>query len=257
LAAARVAAHRNKETVVAKKNRVQASKGPDLKVFYGLLLLVAVVGIGWIGYSVATQGSASAAVEPIELSGISNTDSLLAQARGVVVGSQAAPVQVMVFSDFTCPGCRAFAGLVEPQIKQTFVNNDQVRFTYYDFPLGGAGGHRHGFIAARAARCAGDQDRFWEYHDVLFGRQNEWSYSADVPLDLLTDYAGMLELDEGAFRSCLNSDRFADVVTANKILGQRLNVGSTPTVFIGNRSTPDPFTWEAVKAAIEAELGGA
>lgn len=242
---------------MAKKNRVQSSSGPDLKVFYGLLALVAVVGIGWIGYSVVNQGGGSAAVAPIELSGISNTDSLLAQARGVTVGSPDAPVQVMVFSDFTCPGCRAFTGLVEPQIKQTFVNNNQVRFTYYDFPLGGTGGHRHGFIAARAARCAGDQDRFWEYHDVLFGRQTEWSYSVEVPLDLLADYAGMLELDEGAFRSCLNSDRYADIVTANRILGERLNVGSTPTVFIGSRSTPDPFTWEAVKAAIEAELGGA
>lgn len=241
---------------MAKKNRAQASNAPNLKVFYGLLALVAVVGIGWIGYSVTNQGGAGAAVEPIELTGIANTDSLLAQARGVQVGSPDAPLQVMVFSDFTCPGCRAFAGLVEPQIKQEFVNTDRVRFTYYDFPLGGAG-HRHGFIAARAARCAGDQDKFWEYHDVLFGRQSEWAYSADVPLDLFTDYAGMLTLDEGDFRSCLNSDKYADVVTANRILGQRLSVGSTPTVFIGSRSTPDPFSWEAVKAAIEAELGGA
>lgn len=241
---------------MAKKNRAQASKGPDLKVFYGLLALVGVVGIGWIGYSVANQGG-GAVVEPIELSGLGNPDSLLAQARGVVVGSAEAPVQVMVFSDFTCPGCRAFAGLVEPQIKQEFVNSDQVRFTYYDFPLGGVGGHRHGFVAARAARCAGDQDRFWEYHDVLFGRQSEWAFSANPPLDLLADYAGMLQLDEGAFRSCLNSDKYADVVTANRILGERLSVGSTPTVFVGNRSHPDPFSWDLVKAAIEAELGGA
>jgi protein-disulfide isomerase len=241
---------------VAQKNRAQASKGPDLRIFYGVLAVVAIAGIGWIGYSVANQGS-TAAVAPIELTGIQDADSLLARAKGVIDGDAEAPVQVMVFSDFTCPGCRSFAGLVEPQLKQDFVATGSVRFMYFDFPLGGTAGHRHGFIAARAARCAGDQDSFWEYHDVLFGRQGEWPFATDVPLDELTDYAAMLNLDRAEFGNCLRSDKHADIVTANRILGDRLGVGSTPTVFIGGRSVPNPFDYDAVKAAIEAALGGA
>jgi protein-disulfide isomerase len=239
---------------VAKKKSAKVKKGPNLTVFYGVLGLVAVVGIGWIGLSVANQDSA-AAIAPIELSGLENTDSLLAQAQGVTVGPAEAPVQVLVFSDFTCPACRAFTGLVEPQLKAEFVESDRVRFTYYDFPLGGDA-HRYGFVAARAARCAGEQDMFWDYHDVLFGRQNEWAFARDVPLDEFSSYARMLNMDVGVFDACVNSDRYADVVTANGVLGRRLGVGGTPTVFVGGRSVAAWQDYEAVKAAIEAELGG-
>lgn len=239
---------------MAKKKSAQAQKGPNLTLFYGLLGLVAVVGIGWIGYSVTNQGSA-AAVAPIELSGLQNTDSLLAQAKGVTAGAAEAPVQVLVFSDFTCPACRAYTGLVEPSLKTEFVETQRVRYTYYDFPLGGDA-HRYGFVAARAARCAAEQDMFWDYHDVLFGRQNEWAFARDVPLDEFSGYARMLEMDVGAFDTCLNSDRYADVVTANGVLGRRLGVGGTPTVFVGGRSVANWQDYPSVKAAIEAELGG-
>lgn len=236
--------------------RKQAPQGPNLKFFYGLLGLVAVVGIGWIGMSVVNQGSGTAAIAPIQLTGLEDTDSLIAQAKGVTAGSPDAPVQILIFSDFTCPACRGFSGIAEPQLRVDYIDTDKARFTYYDFPLGGDA-HRYGFIAARAARCADDQSMFWQYHDVLFGRQDEWAYSADVPLDRFVDYAEMLRMDKGAFESCLRSDEHADVVTANRILGERLGVGSTPTIFIGGRSVPNWQDYDGMKAMIDAELGAA
>src|SRR5690606_28880923 len=135
-----------------------------------------------------------------------------------------------------------------------YVERGLVRLTYYDFPLGGAGQHRHSFIAARAGRCAEDQGRFWEYHDVLFGRQTEWSFARTAPVDQLTQYAEYVGLDRARFSECLNSDRHADVVTANRLLGEQLGVGATPTIFIGQRSFPEWSNYQAMSQAIEREL---
>ena len=232
------------------KTKRSSPKGPNLKVLYGVLVLVAVLGGGWIAYSLTSGGTAATA--PIELSGIEDPRALLDQARGVALGPENG-VQILVFSDFTCPACQGYTGFVEPQIKAEYVQSDQVRYVYYDFPIGGPG-HEHGFVAARAARCAGEQDKFWEYHDLLFARQSEWSFARTAPVSQFLEYGDLLGLDRGSLSSCIRSDRFADVVTANRLLGERLGVGSTPTIFIGSRSVPDWRDYDNVKALIEQEL---
>lgn len=246
-----------------KKPAAQAPKkqlpgqGPNLRTFYIVLAILALGGIGWIGYSMVGGGT-SAATDPIELTGIDDPQSLLRQAQGVLAGSvEGSSAQVLVFSDFTCPACQRFVQFIEPQVKAEFVANSAIRYTYYDYPLGGAGQHRWGFLAARAARCAAEQNKFWEYHDLLFGRQAEWSYSGKPPVDAFVQYSGLLSLNTGAFRSCLESDKYADIVTANRLLGDRLGVTGTPTVFIGSRSIPDWSNYDAVRAAIQREIGPA
>lgn len=239
----------------AKSKGKAPASGPNLKLFYMMLAAVAVIGLGWIAWSASGRGTP--AVAPIDLSGIEDNQALIAQARGVQAGPDDAPVQILLFSDFTCPGCGAFAQYIEPQIKAEFVQGGRVRYVYHDFPLGGEAGHKHGFVAARAARCAGEQDRYWEYHDVLFARQGEWASVRNTPTALLTQYAELLGLDDSAFESCLKSDKYADVVTANRILGERLGVAATPTVFIGSRSIPPGLSYEEVRALILRELGEA
>jgi protein-disulfide isomerase len=185
-----------------------------------------------------------------------NAQALLDQAQGVKAGNAEATAQVIVFSDFTCPACANFTRYIEPQMRTEFVDRGLIDFTYYDYPLGGDGGHRWGFIAARAARCARDQGRFWEYHDLLFGRQAEWSYDIrKAPVDRFVEYARITGLDADAFEECLNSDKYADVVTANRMLGDRLGVSGTPTLFIGGRSIAEWSNWNAVRAAIQSQLG--
>src|SRR5690606_8784396 len=120
--------------------------------------------------------------------------------------------QVVVFSDFMCPYCGQFTLQVERLLKENYAQTGKIHYVYYDFPLGGA--HRHSFLAARAARCAGDQGKFWEYHDYLFGQQSEWSYKRNPPVGEFEDYAEALGLDRAAFSECLRSDRHADVVSA-------------------------------------------
>lgn len=243
---------------MAQRQRRSASKAPSssLKPFYIALAVIALGGVGWIFYSLASAGEP--AVAPIELAGLDDPAALLAAAKGSELGQPDAPVQILIFSDYTCPSCQYWVQTVEPLVKQEFIDAGKARLVHYDFPLGGTAQHRHSFIAARAARCAEAQGRFWDYHDILFGRQGEWSPAPEPPIDEFVGYANQLGLDRRAFSDCLRSDQFADVVSASRQLGESLNVGATPTVYIGPRTLPgnEWSQYPAVKAAIEAELGG-
>jgi len=143
-------------------------------------------------------------------------------------GDPEAPLAILDFSDYSCPSCRQFTSTVKPFLDQGYVQQGLARFQYYDFPLPG---FPNSFLAARAARCAGDQDAYWPFHDELFRNQPSWSIMAD-PVSTFEGYAGNLGLDRGAFRSCLRSDRHADVVTANRDLGRELGVQGTPSIFV-------------------------
>ena len=140
-----------------------------------------------------------------------------------------------------------------PLIKQEFIDRGQVQLVYYDFPLGGS--HVHSFVAARAGRCAEDQDRFWVYKDMLLARQQDWSYSREAPIGKFLGYARELGLDEAAFESCLRSDQHAELVSANHELGEQLGVGGTPTVYINGRRAEGWGDWTELRPAIQRELG--
>lgn len=236
-----------------RRNRdTRASSSSNMKPFYIVLALIAVIGIGAIVYS-TTRGGGGMATAPQEIT-LQNADSLLALAEGITMGEETAPVRVMVFSDFQCGACGVWSTRIEPNLKAEFIETGKVRYTYYDFPITSI--HAHAFLAARAGRCANDQGRFWEFHDRVFAYQNSWAFSQSPPVDEFTQYATEAGLDGDAFESCLRSDRHADVVTANLMLAEQLGVNSTPTVYVGQRRLGDEWqNYEAVRAAIQAAGG--
>lgn len=232
----------------AKKKTPAKSSG--FRGFYLLLGVVAVVGVAAIGFAMRGNGG-GAATEPIALQGLDNPSQLLAKAEGVTVGNQDAPVTLIVFSDYQCPGCAQFAARIKPILEANEVKAGKVKIVYYDLPLTSI--HRHSFLAARAARCAGDQGKYWELHQTLFQHQSDWSFSRTAPLKQFKDYAATAGVDQAAFASCLESDRFAETVTANAMLAQQLGVNSTPTVIINNRRVRDPFDYAAIAQLIAEE----
>lgn len=204
--------------------------------FYWVLGLVAVAGLIAIGVIVARGRTGSAAMEPVAIEGAQDPQALVAQAQGVSVGPENAPVKMLVFSDFQCPYCGSFALQVEPVLKEEFVAPGKLQIVYYDFPLGGS--HRFSFLASRAARCAGDQNKFWEYHNLLFARQSDWSFEANPPVKMFTEFGTEVGLERAEFEKCLKSDKYQDVVSANRTLGERLLVNATPTLFVNGRKLP-------------------
>jgi protein-disulfide isomerase len=207
-------------------------------VFYGVLGVIVVAGLVAIGYAMFGNGGGSAATELVELD-IESTQELYEQATPVQLGAEDAPVKIVEFADFQCPGCGAFSLQVRPRI-MPYIESGLAQLAFYDFPLGG--NYVHSFLAARAARCGGAQEltttepggAYWAYHDKLFAEQASWSRERDV-VDHFIRYGGEIGLDEGELASCIRSDRYADVVTANRVLGEQLGVSSTPTVLVNNQ----------------------
>jgi protein-disulfide isomerase len=239
--------------LAAKKKAPAGASG--MKTFYVILAVVAVVGIGAIVYAARGGSSGAMATEPVDMSEITDASQLMERARGETAGEPGAPVQMLVFSDYMCPGCAHWATNIEPMLKAEFVSTGKVHLTYYDFPLGG--NFRYSFLAARAARCAGDLDRFWEYHDLLMAQQQTWSYSSSTPTSQFLQYAQQLGLDQSRFESCLRSDAHAETVTANRLLGETLGVGGTPTIFINGRRVGNEWNdYRRVRELVQA-AGGA
>jgi len=198
--------------------------------FYVILGAVAVIGIGAVTYSVTSSALGAAAMEPIEVEGLDDLTLLAEMAQGVTKGDEDAPITIIEFGDFACPGCASFALSVKPQIELLLVETGKAKFVFYDFPIPSL--HPTSFLAARSARCAQDQDRFWEFHDALFRNQASWQFEAS-PIANFVGFGEDVGLDVDQFEGCVKSDRHADLVSANMRLGYELRVNSTPTIMVG------------------------
>jgi protein-disulfide isomerase len=234
----------------ARSDRAGASKRGQLLV---VLVVVGVVGVAVVGYALTSTGGGGGrmAVAPVELVGAYDPQLLLQLAKGAVLGDSAAPITIMEFADYSCPACGAFQAQIKPRIELAYVQDGVAKLVFHDRVLGS---FPHSFLAARAARCAGDQGRYFDYHDALFQNQADWSTRSATPVGLLEDYAEGIGLDGDAFSGCLRSNRHADVVTANIRLAEQLNVYSTPTVLVragGLPNRPDS-DFQSIADAVEA-----
>lgn len=158
-----------------------------------------------------------------------------------VLGSKDAVVTIIEFSDFECPYCRR----VQPTLKRILKEYEgQVRLVFRDFPLSF---HKNAQKAAEAAQCAGDQDKFWPYHDKLFEQ------TALAPDDL-RKYAGELELDMDAFNACLDEGKYAQEVVKDMQDGQAVGVNSTPSFFVNGQPLSGAVPYERFQELVEAAL---
>ncbi|MGI0075546.1 MAG: DsbA family protein, partial [Nitrosotalea sp.] len=144
-----------------------------------------------------------------------------------VLGSSSAPVTIVEFGDYQCPECDAWFKNVEPTIKANYIDTNKAKLYFVDFTFIGPDSPG----AAQAAYCAGDQGKYWQYHDYLYTNQgaiqNGWASSNN-----LKSYATTLGLDGNQFNACLDSGKYANAVSHNKDMGSSKGVQGTPTFFI-------------------------
>ncbi len=164
-------------------------------------------------------------------------------ATGPSKGPDAAPVTIVEFSDFECPYC----GRVNPAIEKVLdTYGDKVRIVFRQFPLDI---HPNARKAGEASLCAGEQDRFWQMHDVMFSDQKNLAVDGLKALA-----AGIGGLDASAFNACLDSGRFAETVEEDLKAGARAGVSSTPAFFINGRHLSGAQPYENFVEAIDDEL---
>ena len=107
--------------------------------------------------------------------------------------------------------------------------------------------------AAEAAECAGEQDRFWEYHDTLFDNwdgENEGAF-ADTNL---VEFASIVGIDEAAFVECLDSRRYLERIGQHRQLAESINVSRTPTVIVDNQIIADLREFETYAEQLELAI---
>ncbi len=219
-------------------------KKPDNKKFAGILVAVGIIGVGVIGYAMTHGGPKVMIVDPATLAGA---------AEGHLMGKADAPVQVIEFGDFECPGCGNFANLTEPDVRSRLIAQGIVGFRYYDFPLPG---HKNTWTAHLSASCAEEQGKFWEMHDRIYAGQDEWSdLTAGIknPLAVFRRYANELGLDVKKWEDCVVTQRPAARLKGNQAEGVRRNVGSTPTLIIGNQQV-NSVTYDDFKKLVDKAL---
>jgi protein-disulfide isomerase len=158
-------------------------------------------------------------------------------------GPPSAPITIVEFSDFQCSYCKRVLNVLN-QVLEHYPN--QVKLAFRDFPIVNI--HPHAQKAAEAAHCAAEQGKFWEFHDLLFEKQDA------IPSANFVDYAKALGLEVTSFQVCLDSGKHREKVERNHADGVKAGVSGTPAFFINGRLLSGAQPLEAFKAVIDEEL---
>jgi protein-disulfide isomerase len=160
-----------------------------------------------------------------------------------MLGSADAPVTIVEFGDFQCPYCQA----VQPSIKELMDKyRGKVRLGFRDFPLRQI--HPQAQQSAEAAHCAGDQGKFWEYHDLLYNNQSR------LDVNSLKERAATAGLDAERFQVCLDSGKFRTVIDSDLQSGSIAGITGTPTFFINGVILTGAQPVSAFADIIDSEL---
>jgi protein-disulfide isomerase len=196
-----------------------------MKGFYTALGVVAVVGVGVLGWLLSRPRSASipanVTVQPADTAGF----------RGYLLGSDSAKVEITEYADYQCPFCQTFTTLQMPTIKERLIDTGRLRWRYRDFPL-----QQHSFsrLAAHSAACADEQGKYWEQHRTIYEGQADWAESRDAA-PIFRRYAQTNGLDLTRYDACMQSAKYAGRIQASYDEGVRVGVNATPTLLVAGR----------------------
>jgi len=230
--------------VVAKAKKVQIQKKGGLgKVYLGLGAVAVLAAAAFV----MTGGEPKPDTFPVD------PNAAPAVAEGYLLGDPNAPVEVLEWADFECPGCMQFATLTEPDVRERLVRTGQVKFRYFFFPLTEI--HRSAASAAFAAACAGDQNKFWEMHDAIYAGFNDWAMGrARDPKNVFEKYAEQIGVDVGTWSSCYDSDKHHATIQSHVTAGVQRGVQSTPTFVIGGRQEAGALAYDQFKALVDSAM---
>ncbi|HYM84974.1 MAG TPA: DsbA family protein [Candidatus Dormibacteraeota bacterium] len=223
-----------------------------------VLMTVAAIAIGLVvvGAIALTQGggggSGSALASPAEPipSGVTVDKESM--------GKATAPVTLTVYSDFQCPSCDLFARQTEPRLRNTYVAQGTLRIVYHDAAFQGqksSASWDESVEPAAAARCAGEQNHFWEFHDWLFANQhgeNQGGFNRDKMNQIAQKIPG---LDYARWTSCLDGGTMQALVRQQTQETVGLGIDSTPTLDINGKRIVGAAGYDQIAAAIDAAAG--
>jgi len=180
------------------------------------------------------------------------TPAVIPLAEGTAIGDPDSPIKVEVFEDFKCKACKSYSEVFEPQVIENHASKGEIYYVIYNYPfLDDQNPVKDSDRAAYASECAAEQNRFWDYHKLIYANlnfvPNEFSEKR------LTAFAESLGLDMEAFSSCMDSTDVKTIINNNLARGSQMGVTGTPSVFVNGTDIKPGMvpTYEDIQAAIE------
>ncbi len=184
--------------------------------------------------------------------------------RAPLKGKAETPIRIVHFGDFQSPGDKKFAEDTQKKLEEQFVVPGALQILWKDYPRlspppsltpQATPTVDESITAAHAARCAGDQGKFWEYHDVLFQNQGSAPNTGAFSSDNLVKFAGQVGLDPALFNTCMSDASKEQAIQKDLIDGGKVGVSSTPSfaLIVGDFVLP----FQEFGSVIPFDLGAA
>ncbi len=213
----------------------------EIKTLLTLGIVCVILILGAALFHSKNPGSSPA----VSISNATTTDmTLFVRPDSEKIDDPAAKVTIDEFADYECPFCKQ----INPGLNALLAQyKGKIRFIYRNFPLPQ---HQYAFAAAEVAEAAGDQGKFWQMHDLLFSRQDEW-INSQSPESLFIGYAQELGLNKDQFTQALTSEKYKAKITRDVADGNALGVDATPTFYVDGITD---VGGQHLQALIEKEL---
>lgn len=157
------------------------------------------------------------------------TASKLIENGSPILGDSNAPITILEWGDYQCTFCYKFHQNTLDMINEKYIKTGKVKLVFKDFPLNGP----DSLLAAQAAYCANDQDKYWQYHDELYknwgGERTGW-----VTRDSLNSFAISVNLDLVEFNKCLDERKYENKVNSLYEFGREVGIDATPSFLVFN-----------------------
>ena len=147
-------------------------------------------------------------------------------------GDAKARAAILEYSDFDCGFCAEFATNIFPKIDANYIKTGKVKFFFRDMP---SPEHPFALFKAKAARCAGEQGKFWQMHDYLFAHQQPMGTS-DAP-----KLAEAVGIDANKLSACLAADKYASIAQRSLASAEKYRLDGTPAFIMGTLSEDGSF----------------
>ncbi len=161
-----------------------------------------------------------------------------------MLGSKEAPFTIVEYTDYQCPFCQRFHVTAFPELKKSYIDTGKVRFYSKDMPLDF---HPNAMRAAMAARCAGEQGKFWELRDTMGANPNS------LDIEHIVNFAANLKLDTGALRGCIDAGKYKEIVQNDVLEAMKIGANGTPTFIVG-KSVGEGVDGELVVGAMPFQM---
>ncbi len=165
------------------------------------------------------------------------------------LGDPNAPVTIIEFADFQCPFCKQFFSGPFPDLKKNYIDSGKVNFIFYDIAFLGP----ESTDAGVAAFCAGEQGKYWEYHDLLYQNQSGENLGK-FKYENLENWAGKLNLNISDFKTCMQSDKYDNLISQQTSTAEKYNANGTPTFFIQDKIFRGVQTYQTFQNTIDSAL---